>query len=597
MAAPSYATDLDDIYTDGGSWTILTGRATDPDTDDYIQGASCWSHDPFSTGIEGGVVNSAETVATDDAVFVWTKADISPALATHAAGGIQVLIGASSSALDCFYVRGSDDYIYGGWICIPVDPTFSPSTTIGGGGTGTSYFGVRWNVPGSGPSKGYPFKIDAIRHGRQLEVTAGDSGTPATWDATAVYDSNNTRQWGICQPTDTGAALQGLIYWGTGSTAVYSRDSNRTIVLIDTEWTVSDFTQILFAHASNDVEWNNVGLLALGTSNRGIIDVTANGAITWTNSVFQDIDTTTLLSGSTFDGSKWLSTNEVDAGGASLVNCKILTPTVAASSHGLLWDVATDTDGLLDGMEFSKGTNSHHAIELGTNTPSDITLNDWTVSGFNASHAQTDSTIYNNSGKAITINIVGGTGDFSYLNGTSASTILVIDPITTTITVKDIDTQAVIEDARVFLVASDDTGDLPFEESVTEITRSGSTATVDHTGHGMTTGDFSFIEGADQDEYNGAYEITVTGVDDYTYTVPGTPTTPATGTIIATGGYFNTLTNASGIVTDSRTISADQPLTGRVRLSTSPDYYKNSPLNLIVDSVDGRAVTVQLIPD
>ena len=89
----------------------------------------------------------------------------------------------------------------------------------------------------------------------------------------------------------------------------------------DTEFTNSSFTKVIFAHTSNDVVWDNIGLLALGTNNRGIIDVTANGDITWTNSVFQDIDVTTLLSNCTFDGSKWIGCNEVDSGGASMLGC------------------------------------------------------------------------------------------------------------------------------------------------------------------------------------------------------------------------------------------------------------------------------------
>lgn len=432
MAVPVYATDLNDIFTDGGSWTTLSGRDTDPDTDDYIQGASCWSHDPFSSGIEGGVVNSAETITAGDAVFIWTKADISPALATHAAGGVQALIGNSSSALKCFYVRGSDDLVYGGWKCIPVDPTKTPSTNIGTPTAVTSYFGVRWNVPASGPNKGYPFKIDAMRHGKNLEVTAGDSGTPATWSTVAIYDSNNARMWGICQPTDSGAAVQGYIYWGTATTAVYSRDTNKTIIVNDTEWTDTDFTQIIFAHASNDVLWDNVGLLALGTNNRGIIDVTANGTIVWTNSVFQDIDITNLLSGCTFDGTKWLSCNEVTAGGASLLGCKILTPTVAVSSHGLLWNTATDPDGELDGMELSKGTNAHHAIEFdATNTPTTITLRGIDFTGFNASNGNNDSALYfPSTTKSYTVNLIGCTGDISYQVGSGGSVTLVLDPKT-----------------------------------------------------------------------------------------------------------------------------------------------------------------------
>lgn len=435
MAAPSYATDLTDIYTDTGNFvTVGGGRVTASETDDYIQGNNCWSHDPFSSGIEGGVHDTvtAQTIATDDAVFVWTKCDVAATLATHAAGGIQVLIGNAATALKAFYVLGSDDYQYGGWKCIPVDPQKTASTNIGTPSGVWDHFGVRWNVPGTGASKGYPMKIDAMRHGRTLEITAGDSGTPATWDATSIYDSTGIRQWGICQPTNTGAEVQGIMYWGTATTAVYSRDTNRSIVLIDTEWTSTDFTQLIFAHASNDIVWDNVGVKALGTNNRGIINVTANGSLTWTNSIFEDIDTTTLLANCIFDGSKWLSTNAVNAGGASLVNAKILTPTVAQNTSSLLWNTATDPNGELDGMEFSKGTNAHHAIEFGTNSPTTMTLTGLSFSGFGATDNANDSHFHiKRDTGTVTINLVGcsaGTTGFSYRSD-GATVVFVIDPV------------------------------------------------------------------------------------------------------------------------------------------------------------------------
>lgn len=73
-------------------------------------------------------------------------------------------------------------------------------------------------------------------------------------------------------------------------------------------------------------------------------------------------------------------------------------------------------------------------------------------------------------------------------------------------------------------------------ESTVTITRSGTTAIVAHTAHGFSSGQCLEISGADQSSYNGAFEITVTGLDEYTYTLPGTPTTPATGDIKATIG-------------------------------------------------------------
>lgn len=68
--------------------------------------------------------------------------------------------------------------------------------------------------------------------------------------------------------------------------------------------------------------------------------------------------------------------------------------------------------------------------------------------------------------------------------------------------------------------------------SVTSITRSGSTATVTRTSHGRSVGDLIHIAGANETDYNGEFEIlTVPTADTYTYTVPGSPATPATGTI------------------------------------------------------------------
>lgn len=73
---------------------------------------------------------------------------------------------------------------------------------------------------------------------------------------------------------------------------------------------------------------------------------------------------------------------------------------------------------------------------------------------------------------------------------------------------------------------------------VASITRSGNTATIttddDHSyGNGQTV----IIAGADQSDYNGTFEVVVTGFNTFTYEVSGTPVTPATGTITATSSY------------------------------------------------------------
>jgi hypothetical protein len=74
------------------------------------------------------------------------------------------------------------------------------------------------------------------------------------------------------------------------------------------------------------------------------------------------------------------------------------------------------------------------------------------------------------------------------------------------------------------------------DRTVTSITRASTTATVTATAHGFTTGDQVNIRGADQTDYNGDYIVTVTDANTFTYTVSGSPATPATGTIVANNG-------------------------------------------------------------
>lgn len=74
------------------------------------------------------------------------------------------------------------------------------------------------------------------------------------------------------------------------------------------------------------------------------------------------------------------------------------------------------------------------------------------------------------------------------------------------------------------------------DKTVTSITRASTTATVTATAHGFTSGDQVNIRGADQTEYNGDFLVTVTDANTFTYTVTGSPATPATGTIVANNG-------------------------------------------------------------
>jgi hypothetical protein len=95
-----------------------------------------------------------------------------------------------------------------------------------------------------------------------------------------------------------------------------------------------------------------------------------------------------------------------------------------------------------------------------------------------------------------------------------------------------IPTAAEARDSKIEVIAGSVRQD--GNKTVTSITRSGSTATVTQVNHGYETGYLVYITGANESEYNVEGEsITVVDDDTYTFTVSGTPASPATGTIKA----------------------------------------------------------------
>lgn len=258
----------------------------------------------------------------------------------------------------------------------------------------------------------------------------------------------------------------------------------------------------------------------------------------------------------------------------------------------------------------------HAALDLGGADPTTDTVRDLTITNntvgvllkgsgnvtynfrnFIFSGNTKDVRVDFGSGDTVTINILeGGTaiviGDIDNVNG---STIDIINAKTVRVTVND-ENGVALQNARVLLEAADGTGSLPYQDTVT-ITRSGATASVSHTTHGMKTGDEVIIRGADQQEYNGSFAITNVTTNAYDYTVSGAPTTPATGTIQATGAVFEGLTNVSGIIENTAfNYSVDQPITGFVRKSSTPTRYKSFRIDGTI-TTDGFSTQIRMVLD
>jgi hypothetical protein len=170
--------------------------------------------------------------------------------------------------------------------------------------------------------------------------------------------------------------------------------------------------------------------------------------------------------------------------------------------------------------------------------------------------------------------------------------------VATTITVQDLATGLDIEGANVLVWVTNNAN--YFYQALVSITGVGTTATVTHNTHGLSTGEYVIIKGVtNDDDYNGVYQITVSNENQYTYTATETlEASSAEGTsITSTFAIINGATNSSGIISDSRSLNADQPVAGWVRKSSDTPYYQQGTISGTIDSDSGLSVTLQLARD
>lgn len=814
MAAPTYATDLTNISTAESvtNWTNIGTGAVSLETDYFIQGAGCISKVAWSSALRGIIYNNAAgiTVPTDGAVMTWIYYSCANSLDTQANGGIRVIVGSSTTAYKHWYVSGKDLLTVDVWRPYPVDTSLTADATTGAPTATLQYFGSLANIPSTGPSKGNPLGVDVIRYGRcTLQITNGDLANGyGTFSGAEAFGNDVSRRWGLLEYINGSYFMQGFLSLGLSGTSVDFRDSNKVLFIRDTKKVSTNFNRIEVLNASSNVEWTNISIYSLGTTSKGTFIVTA-GTVTLDGCQFTDMNTFAFLSSSVVTDTTFRRCGQITAPGTNMARSIVDSSTVAADTSAVVWNVATDPDGYLDDMEFVKGTNAHHAIELGTSSPTTVTLRGLSFTGFNAANGQNDSVIHvKRTTGTVTINAVGTTGTVSYKSD-GATVTVVIDPVTTSITVLDITNNAAVQSARVLVTASNGTGPLPYQDSVTitgatenavvfdayadrlagtnvptadtnytmstwfrldtaptstftsvplalsrgnagdyyhsisidenlglrsidnagassvlrtlalntwyyvalSVTSGGSmtlslrawnedtfstvsktavsgpwtptevnvsgwdlfgtavkgrmahariwnrvlsaselyseslaatpvsstnllgawalagstnrgvaitgsaltdvstgpwgtstgpltVATVAHTAHGMEASQKILIKGSDQIEYNGVKTITsVVNANSYTYLAVGAAVTPATGTIVATGVVIDGVTDINGVITDLRSWSSSQPITGRVRKATGGTVYRTGTVSGTISNTTGFSTTIQMIRD
>jgi len=620
MAAPVYATDLTDFWVTGGTTTVTaigTGGAGlgNPETDFFIQSTSCVSKAAWTNATKGFIIDGVAgnfTVPTDGAVIAFMKYDAAGSLDTKANGGLQMIIGSTSSAYYHFYVGGKTTLAFDSWIPYTVDPnTATADNTTGSPGTNERWVGVLATLPTtSGPTKGNPIAMDAIRYGRcRIDYTVGDSGTPATFAGAEAYGNDVSRRWGLLELLKGAYQTQGFHSIGTSGTACYFSDANRVIFIrpsgannVSNDSVSNAFNRFEIINASTTCIWDNILFQALGTRARGRFYHTA-GTFTVTNCQFVNTGLMSLLSTSSLTNCIMRSSGVITAPGSTLNGTKILTNRAGTNLSALVWDVATDADGKLDNMEFSKGTNAHHAITFGTSSPTTITMRGADFTGFSSSN-DNDASVFKflrTSGN-VTLNLIGCTHDgsgFTIDDRAGCTVTVVIDPVTTSVNVKDRNKNN-IQNARVFVeTAATATGGEMFEAAVTSLTQSAGTATCTMTApHKLATNDYVVIRGAQPDGYNKVAQVTVSSTTVFTYTVPSGIAGTATGTPVVSLVPLYGLTDASGNISSSKTWGIAQDLKGWARKkNTSSPFYKDADIAYTVNITAGNTTNVVLQPD
>jgi hypothetical protein len=492
-------------------------------------------------------------------------------------------------------------------------------------------FGVSFDTNSKALGGGYNVAVDIIRFGNDgIRLTAGTTGDRGTFAEIATADRSRSADaaHGILREYTTIAfGCQGPLTFGDSGAATTSYFEESGSVLVFEDRNISNDKYYLNVEG-NSGSTNLFILTGCTVTSAGPhvgIDMSGGNIDTLTldGCVFRDLGDRPILFSSnadasghditdcTFDNTGKITVGDVDFlrnniinsaatdnaliyGGGIMTDLTVSGYEGTAGTAAILSNENVDMDGELDRLSATKGTAATHALEFGASTPASITLRDCDFSGYNASDGNNDSTFYNNTGGALTINIVGGSGNVTYRNGTNASTSIVQNPVTLEVTTKKLSDQTALGSCRVLVYAGDGTGPLPFQDSVT-ITRVSTTASVSHTGHGLANGNKVLIQGADQWQYNGVFAISNVTANAYDYTIVSDPGSNGTGTIVSTGVIIDGDSNATtGVISDTRTYSTDQPIAGRVRKSTSSPYYKTAPVTGTISSANGLSLTVLL---
>jgi len=454
VAADNLRADpMDTTVNTGG---IGGGAGEGIETDVYYQNDAAISRKVTAHGF------FSDTGAQRDMTVTGRKTWLVKCAVTNYGGvtNLELRLGTAAGVYWQYIIANNTTKLYppkGGFLILAIDPSAGyEDSAVGGMIVGSNnvldYFGIYCECS---TSKAENLVMDAIDIGYGLYLTGGDGA-----DADGVFqdfvdndegDSTNGRFGYVTTNEGVLNVLGKLIIGATSASGVRTAsatvfvDAGQTVVFPD-NMAAAGFSglELDLGNATTDISLAGNSYVGRGntttTDTRPTLEVfgtsgVANVGAPFTN--FASFLLTSACSGAmTIKDSGLCTVAGADIAGTYIEGC--------TASSALLWNTNADPNGELDNLTAIMGGTNSHVIELGSNTPSTITLTGHSYTGYNATTGSnlvansgpTDAAIYNNSGKAITINITNGASP-SVRNGVGATTTVVTGQITLSVTVLD----------------------------------------------------------------------------------------------------------------------------------------------------------------
>ena len=434
---------------------------------DNLEGSGCLADQVKSTTSAVILYTMASAVNLTSKFVVMTM-KVNGVVDTQALGGYRVYMEDSSARRGTWYVGGKDTHP-GGWNYFAVDPsTTGFSKDSGFDITDILKVGVGCKTLTSVIGTADNFFWDICHYGTGLTITsaASESGGSGTGGATGwedIYDYDtgtvNPHYYGIVSKINGVYFVRGKLIFGDNSTLSIDFEDSALIGFLPGAYMTDTVT----------------GLTALGNAT-GSSNIIMSDSVIFSNTrkptyavSDTDIDTFTLpsttiqiaavsnFSAGEFIGTAFDSCEQLTFGSAVFTDGVIRNS--VSTSAALLYPTGTDN---LERINF-KSAGTGHAILI--DTTGTYTFDGHTFDGYASTDGSTgNECVYNNSGGAVTINIINGGDTPTYRNGTSAST-TVVNSVNLTVTVKDKDNVA-IENAQVAIYKTSDDTQLMNEDTL-----------------------------------------------------------------------------------------------------------------------------------